>query len=264
MIKKYNTFLESKKELSIYDWFYMMHDGDMSNYELYANRFIGDGYADKVKNTANEIYSIIAEVIMEDIDAMLVDLYDIASLNYSRLCILTSDYTEPNEYNGAQFFRDINELKDDIICLISKSIVYPTLTYYERNSQIDNRLRTTPEMIYVTNSKYNCKNFKTSDYNPIDLNFYTKKKLERYDVDLIIDSFKAGIVINLGDDKFSAEKLVNIDDVEEVIESKEPMIIDYLEDLAIKPTLIYDFSKGKRQFTTKVFSEYSLKILLEK
>lgn len=267
MIKKYSKFLESKEDthISIYEWFNMLQKENLNNFDLFADRFIGSGYSSKIKDRVNTIFDILSKIDMEDIDSMLVDVYDSATLNYSKKAILTASYySEPHKYNGAHFFKNIDSIKSSLICDISKSIIHPTLSYYERGIKRENPLRTNHEMVYVTDDIFNCKNFDKSNYNLINIDLFNKKKLDYYDVDIILNSYKAGICINLGNDRFNAPQLVNIEEVENILENKEPMILDYLNDLGIDAEFIYDLSKGKRQFTTTMFAEYSLKILLEK
>ena len=124
----------------------------------------------------------------------------------------------------------------------------------------------TNDQIFVTDEKWQCKNFdirlyqnNIDDYDKVwsgDIN-----KINKYSVDNIINMYRASVIINIGGwgsnhntGKMDLLKLEN--DLDQVIDLVTADL-DY-EDI------IWDMSRGTRRFdTSNPISEYTVKILLK-
>jgi len=275
---------------SIYDWF-----EDLKRYQWSKNQksmvnesslnkwcdyFVGDGYWGKIKDLVDKIFISLSKVDTEYINDRMYDVYDeipSGKEKWTMCCVAYGGYEnhdKPNKvkYNGAIYIKNPKDGdKLDIIIHILKEIVSPTLTIGYPSYVI----RQSDEQFYVTDKKWQCKNFNIDDYGIQDGfeyktddrrgkgNVYSSdiKNKKDYSIDKILDMYKPCIAINIGGyqdahstGKMNMRKLES--DIDEVLPSILPTL-DYEE-------VIFDSSRGDRRFDDDIdIYEYTIKILLK-
>lgn len=240
MIKKYNKFFESIVEDStVYEWRSLLLNRVSTNFDSYAEKYIGKGYSKIIHRRVDEIFSILDNVDMNDIDGLFVDFQDLHSIYRASKLILYSNYYEyENKYNGSY-----NVVREDLKYYLALNAINPILEYLH--------------------DSYNCENFSINRVNVIHQTNLTIERLKLYNVDKILSYCKAGLILTLGNSDIAYDEKVNIDDVERILDYKEPMVTDYFDSIGIESKFIFDYSRGKRMFKDKEFSDYQLKIILE-
>ena len=277
MIKKYKLFLESKEDYSIYDWANDLislrtKSSDYSDLEKWTEHFIGSGYWNKIKSYVDSMFTTFSDINMKHIKDALLEVFDEIPEEKEKLiycAVIYGDYEgyslddNSRKYNGTMPVIELTESKKIfIIVSILLEIVNPTLKIGRSYSTI----RKTNDQIFVTDEKWQCKNFdirlyqnNIDDYDKVwsgDIN-----KINKYSVDNIINMYRASVIINIGGwgsnhntGKMDLLKLEN--DLDQVIDLVTADL-DY-EDI------IWDMSRGTRRFdTSNPISEYTVKILLK-
>ena len=278
MIKKYKLFLESKEEdYSIYDWANDLislrtKSSDYSDLEKWTEHFIGSGYWNKIKSYVDSMFTTFSDINMKHIKDALLEVFDEIPEEKEKLiycAVIYGDYERYSlddnsiKYNGTMPVIELTESKKRfIIVSILLEIVNPTLKIGRSYSTI----RKTNDQIFVTDEKWQCKNFdirlyqnNIDDYDKVwsgDIN-----KINKYSVDNIINMYRASVIIAIGGlgsnhntGKMDLLKLEN--DLDQVIDLVTADL-DY-EDI------IWDMSRGTRRFdTSNPIIEYTVKILLK-
>lgn len=296
-LKKYNEskwgsvgdVQDIQHHYSIYDWFedlkYMQWGKkSIKNSELkkWSDHFIGSGAYQKISNLVDDIFNSIRSVDYNYINDRMLEVWDELPTNkdkYVMACVAYGDYENFNKenmykYNG--LLSVMNPWDDSrklvVVINIIKDIIYPTL--FIGSPSIP--LRRTDEQLYVADKKWNCENFDIDSYEfnegekfdnggtgrrsttTIFKSELDKKK--NYEVDKVISMYKPCLVIEIGghNDSHLTGKIK--------LSHLEPLLDDVLE--TILPDLdyeevIWDKSRGKRQFTDDEFYDYTLKILLK-
>lgn len=143
---------------------------------------------------------------------------------------------------------------------IIKDIISPTLHIGGFKASKD--LRMTKEERFVTDKMYQCQNFNIKNFlicSEDDMGYEIKKK-QNYNINLFLDMYQPGIIINIGgySDSMTSGKFI-LKDLESKLDETLPSIlhdIDYKE-------VIFDHSRYTRQFNdVEEFHDYTLKILL--
>lgn len=297
-LKKYNIFesTDDTTKYGIYDWFedlkrfqWARNQKSMvseSSLKKWSDHFIGEGYWEKVKDLVDKMFIAMSKVDTDYINDRMYDVYDEipgSKENWTMCCVAYGGYEnhdKPNnrKYNGLLSVRNPKEGdKLDIIIHILKEIVSPTLTIGYPSYVI----RQSDEQFYVTDKKWQCKNFNIDDYGIQDGfeyktddlhylaldrrgkgNVYSSdiKKKKDYSIDKILDMHKPCVTINIGGHgdshltgKMNLKKLES--DIDEVLPAILPTL-DYEE-------VIFDSSRGDRHFDddSDVY-DYTIKILL--
>jgi hypothetical protein len=285
-----NSFLEkSSSQYGIYDWFedlkrfqWSQNQKSMvseSSLKKWSDQFIGEGYWEKIKDLVDKMFIAMSKVDTDYINDRMYDVYDEipdGKENWTMCCVAYGDYEnhdKPNnrKYNGLLSVPKPKEGdKLNIIISILKDIVNPTLTIGYPSYVI----RQSDEQFYVTDKKWQCKNFNIDDYGikdgfeyPSDNrrgkgNVYSSDidKKKKYSIDKILDMYKPCVTINIGGygdshltGKMNLKKLES--DIDEVLPAILPTL-DYEE-------VIFDSSRGDRHFDddSDVY-DYTIKILL--
>lgn len=274
---------------SIYDWFedlksiqWNRKNVNNSDLKKWSDHFIGSGVYQKISKLVDDIFNSIRSVDYNYINDRMLEVWDELPTNkdkYVMACVAYGDYENLDKeimyrYNGLLSVMNPSDdsKKLDIIIHIIKDIIYPTL--FIGSPSIP--LRRTEEQIYVTDKKWNCENFDIDSYEfnegeefdnggtgrrsttTIFKSELDKKK--NYEVDKVISMYKPCLVIEIGghNDSHRTGKIK--------LSHLEPILDDVLE--TILPDLdyeevIWDKSRGKRQFTDDEFYDYTLKILLK-
>jgi hypothetical protein len=210
----------------------------------------------------------------------MYDVYDeipSGKEKWTMCCVAYGDYEnhdKPNnrKYNGMIYVKNPkDDSKLDIIIHILKEIVSPTLTIGYPSYVI----RQSDEQFYVTDKKWQCKNFNIDDYGIQDGfeyktddrrgkgNVYSSdiKKKKDYSIDKILDMYKPCITINIGgyQDPHSTGKM-NLRKLESGIDEVLPSILPTLD----YEEVIFDSSRGDRRFDDDMdVYDYTIKILLK-
>jgi hypothetical protein len=285
-IKKYNLFLESSKEIDIYDFANMLKGWQpfpaLSEIKKHSERFIGPGIYDRVQKLVDDMFNVLEEVDMEHIKDALYDVFDefLEKDNRLHLCVLycnTENLKEPIErrYRGSMSVgEDKERSRKFIICHILLDILNPTFRIGYPSIEI----RETDEQIDVTDPKWNCVNFNIDNYeiskkegqhvpapsdykkretyiSPLDLD-----KLRKYNIEDFFQCYQPGIYIELYDDKGYHSKM-SIKQVEDLFDENLPRILHGLE----YEEVLWEIPRQGRRFdeTTYELYDYTLKVLLK-
>lgn len=271
-IKKYNLFLESSKEIDIYDFANMLKGWQpyppLSEVKRHSERFIGPGIYDRVEKLANQIFEVLSYVDIEHTKEALYDVFDEFPYKDKRvhLCVLYCNpdrLKEPIErrYNGSMGVgEDKEKSKKFIICHILLDMLHSTFSIGYPSIQI----RQTDEQIDVTDPKWNCVNFNIDNYeiskrgtyiSPLDLD-----KLRKYNIEDFFQCYQPGIYIELYDDKGYHSKM-SIKQVEELFDQYLPHILHDVE----WEKILWEIPREGRKFdeTTYDLYDYTLKVLLK-
>jgi hypothetical protein len=273
------------EDLKSWEWSRTQHiDVNADSIKKWSDRFIGQGWYDKVKNLVDKMFVALEKVDEEEIHMRMYDVYDqipSSKDKWTMCCIAYGDvenYNKPNryKYNGLITVRN----KDDrdkmrIIIHILKEIVFPTLKI---GSYPDMMLRQSDESYYVTAPKWQCQNFNIDDYQEMGIKAGTEfeaddykdrktrifqhdiDRKKSYSIDKILEMYKPAVIIEIGNrDNSISTGGMNLKNLESLIdESLESILptLDYEE-------VIYDMSRGNRQFdeNSDVY-DYTVKILL--
>jgi len=289
-IKKYNLFLESSKEIDIYDFANMLKGWQpfpsLSEIKKHSERFIGPGIYDRVQKLVDGMFNVLEEVDMEHIKDALYDVFDEFPEKHKRyhLCVLycnKENLKEPIErrYNGSMSVgEDKERSRKFIICHILLDMLSPTFSIGYPSIQI----RETDEQIDVTDSKWNCVNFNIDNYeiskkegqrvyptspdykkrgtfiSELDLN-----KLRKYNIEDFFQCYKPGIYIEICDDKRDTDGnwKISIKKVEDLFDEYLPRILHGLE----YEKVLWEIPRQGRRFdeTTYELYDYTLKVLLK-
>ena len=285
-IKKYNLFLESSKEIDIYDFANMLKGWQafpaLSEVKRHSERFIGPGIYDRVQKLVDDMFNVLEEVDMEHIKDALYDVFDefLEKDNRLHLCVLycnTENLKEPIErrYRGSMSVgEDKDRSRQFIICHILLDMLNPTFSIGYPSILI----RETDEQLYVTDPKWNCVNFNIDNYEiskkegqrvpaPSD---YKKRgtlissldldKLRKYNIEDFFQCYKPGIYIELYDNKGYNWK-ISIKKVEDLFDEYLPRILHGLE----YEEVLWEIPRQGRRFdeTTYELYDYTLKVLLK-
>ena len=146
-----------------------------------------------------------------------------------------------------------------IIISILIAIVYPTLYYSRFKEQAS--FRDGNEALYVTDKKWQCQNFDFEQFHKTGhIRDYEFEKVQKYSPENVLSMYKPGVVINIGGwgsdsyhtgEMYLEELEMALDAAIEVVESE----VDYEE-------VIFDHSRGERQFNNLEIYDYTIKILL--
>lgn len=137
-------------------------------------------------------------------------------------------------------------------------------------------LRRKPEQEYVIDKKWNCENFNIDNYEFEDgqefdnggtsrrstttIFKYELEKRKDYNVDKVIQMYKPCVVIEVGGHHYSHRTgKIKLSHLEPLLDSVLETILPTLDYEAV----IWDKSRGKRQFTDDEFYDYTLKIILK-
>lgn len=278
-----------QNKYSIYDWFEDLKSMQWNNNSIndsdlkkWSEHFIGTGVYQKISNLVDNIFESIRNVDYNYINDRMFEVWDELPINkdkYVMACVAYGDYENLDKeimyrYNGLLSVMNPSDdsKKLNIIIHIIKDILYPTLFIGSPSIVI----RRTEEEIYVTDKKWNCENFDIDSYKfnegeefdnggtgrrsttTIYKSELDKKK--NYGVDKVLSMYKPCLVIEIGghNDSYRTGKIK--------LSHLEPILDDVLQ--TILPDLdyeevIWDKSRGKRQFTDDEFYDYTLKILLK-
>ena len=285
-IKKYNLFLESNKEVDIYDFANMLKGWQalpaLSEVKRHSERFIGPGIYDRVEKLVNQIFEVLSYVDIEHTKEALYDVFDEFPHKDKRvhLCVLYCNpdrSKEPIErrYNGSMGVgEDKERSRKFIICHILLDMLNPTFSIGYPSIQI----RQTDEQIDVTDPKWNCVNFNIDNYeiskkegqhvpapsdykkrgtyiSPLDLD-----KLRKYNIEDFFQCYAPGIYIELYDDKGYHSKM-SIKQVEDLFDQYLPHILHDVE----YEKILWEIPRQGRRFdeTTYDLYDYTLKVLLK-
>jgi hypothetical protein len=162
------------------------------------------------------------------------------------------------KYNGRMpVIETTDKRKIDIIISILISILSPTL--FDNSSNNNGFLRTSNSQKYVMDKKWQCVNFNMSDYVDVADDNYKYSSLKSYSVSNVIDMYRGGIIIDIGDNSDYHTNGYNLLELESNLDEA---LIDILPTLDYEE-VIWDLSRGLRTFDTKrPFHDYTLKILL--
>lgn len=267
MIKKYTKFLESRlhgvripptsfrNDFSIYEWYSFIHNAsemsiNESSLKLWSDHFIGAGYYDKINAKIKKIFTDLDKVEIDDIDAIYIDVIDLLPYDshHTNYAIFRGSYREDElRLNSILNIKDTSDKRRlEIICDILDDIVRPTLfiSLGPGNSEI---IRTSKDAEYVTSEDYKCCNFRknlnlyqidlhnTTTFKDRNLNYYSLKVLEKYDIDRIIDYVKGGIFFN-----YRNRRMVDILKIYEEAKYKEETILSFLNKKGIDCYIEYD------------------------
>lgn len=278
-----------QNKYSIYDWFEDLKSMQWNNNSIndsdlkkWSEHFIGTGVYQKISNLVDNIFESIRNVDYNYINDRMFEVWDELPINkdkYVMACVAYGDYENLDKeimyrYNGLLSVMNPSDdsKKLNIIIHIIKDILYPTLFIGSPSIVI----RRTEEEIYVTDKKWNCENFDIDSYKfnegeefdnggtgrrsttTIYKSELDKKK--NYGVDKVLSMYKPCLVMEIGghNDSYRTGKIK--------LSHLEPILDDVLQ--TILPDLdyeevIWDKSRGKRQFTDDEFYDYTLKILLK-
>lgn len=288
-IKKYKSFLEStdeklwagvQHEYSIYDWFEDLKRyewmTDKENFresrvikglESWTSHFIGDGWFNKISNHVDKIFDSLKKVNTEYINDRMYDVYDEVpdKEKWTMCCVLYGDVDRHNNTNRTKFnglistptVSDVNKMR--VIIHIIKEMVSPTLHIGGFKASKD--LRMTKEERFVADKMYQCQNFNIKNFlicSEDDMGYEIRKK-QNYNINLFLDMYQPGVVINIGGHNSELSTPFDLKDLESKIDETLPSI---LHDLDYKE-VIFDHSRYTRHFSTEGFHEYTLKILLK-
>lgn len=271
-LKSRINILEFLEILKSYEW--GRRETDINLIRKNTNHFIGSGYYEKISSIVDRMVSSLEKVDTHYINMRMYDVYDnclqAEDIKSTKLAISYGDY-DKDGYNGLLYFPSSknNKLHESnkirVIIHIIKEIIYPTINISRMN------LRSTEDMLYVTDDKWNCVNFDIKNYNvKVGDKFispYTNResqilnhdidKYKKYSVDNVINKYKPCIAVTIGDShmgaKFNLKKLES--EIDEALPSILPTI-DYSE-------VIFDLHRDTRRFDNDSdFTEYTLKILL--
>lgn len=296
-LKKYNEskwgavgdVQDIQHHYSIYDWFEDLKSMQWSkksinNSELkkWSDHFIGSGVYQEISNLVDDIFQSIRSVDYDYINDRMLEVWDelpTGKDKYVMACVAYGDYENFDKKNMYKYNGLISVMspwddsrKLDVVINIIKDILYPTLFIGSPNIP----LRRTEEQLYVTDKKWNCQKFDIDNYefnegeefdnggtgrrSTTTIFKYELDKKRDYDVDKVISMYKPCLVIEIGghNDSHLTGKIK--------LSHLEPLLDDVLE--TILPELdyeevIWDKSRGKRQFTDDEFYDYTLKILLK-
>ena len=284
MLKRYTQFTESKKnsDYSIYYWFEDLKrhrwDNSIKENDLkhWAEHFIGVGYYNKISNRVDEILGSLEKLDTDNVYSRLYDVLDelpfgkkifvrrvVAYCDYDNY-----DYDINGRYNGMLGMGDkYNDNKLSLMISMLITIVQPTL--YMSVLSTDILVRTTESQKLVTREEFNCSNFKILDYlNQMSKHLTTSdehllhssRKVQKYSLDKIIGlCFTPCLLIDIGgyEDSYRTGKF-DLNRIEELLDDALLSILPEIDDNHV----IWDKSRGTRQFDTTDFYDYTLKILL--
>jgi len=285
-IKTYNLFLESNKEVDIYEFANMLKGWQpyppLSEVKRHSERFIGPGIYDRVEKLVNQIFEVLNYVDIEHIKEALYDVFDEFPHKDKRvhLCVLycdTDKLKEPIErrYNGSMGVgQDKEKSKKYIICHILLDILNPTFRIGYPSIEI----RQTDEQIDVTDPKWNCVNFNIDNYEiskkegqhvPATFDFKKREtyispldldKLRKYNIEDFFQCYAPGIYIELYDDKGYNFKM-SIKEIENLFDKYLPHILHDVE----YERILWEIPREGRKFdeTTYDLYDYTLKVLLK-
>ena len=294
-LKTYKYFLESKdSKYSIYEWLEDMKSHlwnknptiNRTSLKKWSDHFIGEGYFGEINTLVDNIFESFKKVDIHTVNDRMYDIYDelpSGKANQVMFVVLNGDaenFDRPirRRYNGYSSVSDPNDdnRKIDIIIDILKDITMPTL--FIGYPSVD--FRTTEEEIYVTDDKYKCENFDINNYSLINKQsqphgFIVKmgnrlrdttiqqsditKKI-KYDIDKILDMYKPGIVIRIGNLEGHMTGKMNLRKLESGIDEILPSILPTLD----YEEVIFDSSRGDRRFDDDMdVYDYTIKILLK-
>jgi len=293
-IKSYNLFLESSNKYGIHDWIEDLKSWEWSrpqhqsvnkdSMKKWSDRFIGEGWYDKISNYVDRIFEAFTKVDEEEIHMRMYDVYDqipSGKDKWTMCCVAYGDvenYDKPlrNKYNGLITVRNKDE-KDKlrIIVHIIKDIVIPTFSIGSYPSHF---LRQSDESYYVTEPKWQCQNFNIDDFQEmgikagasfdtddhkgrqVTISQFDIEKKKKYDINKIIEMYVPSVVIEIGNrDNSIATGGINLKKMElmldEALESILPTL-DYKE-------VVFDHARFDRGFSdeTNIY-DYTIKILL--
>ncbi len=271
MIKKYTKFLESRlsgikipptsfsNDYSIYEWYSFIHNANTmsineSSLKLWSDHFIGAGYYDKINNKIKKIFRDLDKVEIDDIDAIYIDIIDLLPYNshHTNYAIFSGNYKEDElKLNSVDNIKDTSDkTRLQVICGILGDIVRPTLFIsVGRGSGQSELIRTTKEAEFVTSEDYQCCNFrknlslyeidlhKTTTFKNYDLNYFSLKTFEKYDIDKIIDYVKGGIFFSY---RNSRTTMIDILKIYDESKYKEETILSFLNKKGIDCYIEYD------------------------
>lgn len=286
-IKKYKSFLESsdeklwmgvQHEYSIYDWFEDLkrfqwrstqkQKVNENSVKIWCNHFIGDGWFEKISNHVDKILNSLKKVDTEYINYRMFDIYDEFAQDkqkWTMCCVLYGDVERHNntnrtKFNGLLSVPSPSEKGENLRITINiiKDIIQPTLDIGSTKN-----LRMTKEEIFVTDKMYQCQNFNILNFLICSEDYmgYEIKKKQKYNINLFLDMYQPGVVINIGgySDSMTSGKFT-LKDLEDKLDETLPSI---LHDLNYKE-VIFDHSRYTRRFNdSESFTEYTLKILLK-
>lgn len=246
-ILKSNKIMESKSNsYSIFDFFEYVKRIRFDGYDKHflrnmSDRFIGEGYYDKIMNKIEELNGIINKTdqyTLNQIFLPILDIVDIETEVHINLAYLTTNkYYKENlnfdDYSGYLTYDVKNN--NYIIADILITILYPTLFVYDRK---------TDEEIFVTDDKWKCSNF---SFKNIDQEKYMYKDiLKEYNVDKIIEKgYIPGIAIEI-----SRRNRLDTKEIDDIFKSYLFVIDELIDYKSIRYRIIPGF-------------EYSVRILLK-
>jgi hypothetical protein len=281
-LKTYNKFLESSqtlsglKKYSIFDWFEDLKidswtPKNTERHKIWTERFIGEGWWDKINSHVDNIFEILSEVNIRHIKDAMLEVFDTLPEEKERniyTAVLYGDYERIDDannfkYNGTMPIMDLNDKarKSHILLSILKEMVHPTL-YYSRFKE-NAILRDTKESEYVTDKKWQCQNFDFEQFHKIGhLRDYEFSKVQKYSPENVLSMYRPGVVINIGgwgsESRHTGE--MYLDDLESALDAA----IEVVESEVDCEDVIWPYTRGERHYdTSKPIYEYDLKILLK-
>ncbi len=273
------------EDLKSWEWSRTQHiDVNRDSLKKWSDRFIGEGWYDKVNQHVEKIFQAFSKVDEEEIHQRMYDVYDhipSSKEKWTMCCVAYGDldnYDRPlrSRYNGLiTVMRKDERDKMRIVVHILKEIVFPTLKI---GSYPDMMLRQSDESYYVTEPKWQCQNFNIDDYQEMGIKSGTEfdaddykdrktrifqhdiDKKKRYSIDKIIEMYVPSVVIeiggrseSMGTGKFNLKYIESL--IDEALESILPTL-DYKE-------VVFDHSRFTRHFDDdQDFHDYTVKILL--
>jgi hypothetical protein len=268
-LSTYKSFLESNQDYSIYDFYYDLRHGDISEHQAkkYSEKFIAKGIYDRVDNFVEDMFETFEGIELEDIEYKLTDVTDNLEVEtLTMFGILNCEYTSldrdiQSRFNSVKGVKNDNESRIETKFEILRDMIHPTLTIYRLKGEI--RLRTTAEEIYVLDDKFTCKNFDVSnlsDFRNINMELSSHKMniLKSYDINKFFECYVPGIYIRLKNDDYSYT--MNLKKLESDLDKTLPRI---LSDIPHKE-VIWGSSRFSRKFDddTDIY-DYTIKIILE-
>jgi hypothetical protein len=277
-IKKYIEFTNESFESdgwSIFDFYDYLRNNkwsntDISQLERWTDHFVGPGWWQKIKSHVDRMFQIFSELDLKHIENAMLDIFDTVPEEKEKniyCAVLYGDYDQINDsnelkYNGTMpvFNKDVENRKCYILHNIIFELVRPTISYSKITGD-DVEFRLTPEAYYVTDKKWQCQNFDFSQFS--ELKDYEMKTLRIYSPENVLNSYKPGVVIDIGGWSSSdAHRTggMSLLGLEKELDERIDLItaeLDYEE-------VIWPFSRKERYFdTSQPIYDYTLKILLK-
>lgn len=268
-------------EYDIYDWYedlkrYQWRAVEKqrvneSSVKFWCNHFIGEGWYEKILSHADKIINSLKKVDTDYINDRMYDIYDEFAQDKSKWTMCSVFYgdverynnTNRTKFNGSLTVPNPKEKGENlrIAIHIMKDIIQPTLSIGGFRESVN--LRTNQDEIFVTDKKYQCQNFNILNYkisSDDNVSSYSIKQKQKYDINLYLDMYQPGIIVNIGGYSDHGNGKFRLKDLEDKLDDTLPSI---LHDLNYKE-VIFDHSRYTRQFRdSDSFTEYTLKILLK-